>query len=93
MSEATLQRYMRSKCKTHSVFWRKMKFEGQHGCPDVMIAYEGQVMFVELKSDTGMGRLSGIQEYQIEKMRNADIIVRVISTKEGVDDVIREIKT
>jgi hypothetical protein len=40
-----------------------------------------------------MGRLSGIQEYQIEKMRNADIIVRVISTKEGVDDVIREIKT
>jgi len=93
MSEATLQRQFRHKCRDAGVFWRKMKFEGQHGCPDVMIAYKGQIVFVELKSDTGLGRLSGIQEYQIEKMRNADIVVRVIATTEGVDDVIREIKT
>ncbi|MDB4261351.1 hypothetical protein N9878_00650 [bacterium] len=91
MSEGSLQAYFKNQCKARGVFWRKIKFEGQRGCPDVMIAFEGRVMFVELKNPNGKGKLSALQVRQILKMNTAGLTCHVTDNKEGVDDVIRRI--
>ena len=89
--EGALQRYFKAKVKAHGVFWRKIKFEGQRGCPDTIIAKNGRVMFVELKTPTGDGELSALQVYQINEMSGAGMDVRVINTREAIDHVIKEI--
>ena len=58
--------------------WRKIKFEGQSGCPDILIAHKGRIIFVELKSPTKKGRLSEIQKRQIKHFKNAGIKVHVV---------------
>tara|TARA_R110000751_G_scaffold170172_3_gene276832 strand:+ start:2128 stop:2412 length:285 start_codon:yes stop_codon:yes gene_type:complete len=91
MSEGSLQAYFKNQCKARGVFWRKIKFEGQRGCPDVMIAYEGRVLFVELKNPNGKGELSALQVRQILKLNAAGVTCHVTDSKDGVDDVIRKL--
>ena len=56
-SERALQGYLFRRAKQHGIYCRKMRAEGQTGFPDVLLAHDGIVMFVELKSPTGKGRL------------------------------------
>ena len=91
MSEGALQSYFKNQTKKHKVFWRKIKFEGRRGCPDVLIAFDGQVIFVELKNPNKKGRLSQLQVRQIQHMKDAGLSVEIITDKEQVDDVIRKI--
>jgi|TARA_R110000803_G_scaffold35012_2_gene76051 hypothetical protein len=89
MREGLLQKYYKSLCAKHEVFWRKIKFEGQNGCPDTFIAHKGRVIWIELKSDKG--KLSKIQIWQIKQMKAAGLDVRVINSKEKIDDTVKEI--
>ena len=91
ITEAALQRYFKRQCKEHGIYWRKLTFEGRRGAPDTLIAIIGRAVFVELKSPTGKGKLSKLQEREIGHMRDAGLDVRVIQTKEEVDDIIREL--
>lgn len=90
-TEGALQRYFKSQAASHGIMWRKIKFEGQSGCPDILIAHKGRIIFVELKSPTKKGRLSEIQKRQIKHFKNAGIKVHVVDDKEQVDNVISEI--
>ena len=90
-TEAQLQAYFRSAARKTGVLWRKIKFEGQRGCPDVLIAHEGQVVLVELKSPSRTGRLSPLQRRQVTKLKRAGMTVHVVDNKEQVDDIISKI--
>jgi len=91
ITEAALQRYFKRQCAAHKIYWRKLKFEGRRGAPDNLIAITGRAMFVELKSPSGLGKLSKLQEREIGHMRDAGLDVRVIQSKEEVDDIIKEL--
>ena len=74
MTEGTLQRYFKRQAKLAGILWRKIKFEGQRGCPDVLIA---------------KGKLSEIQKRQIKKLTDAGIEAHVIDTQKDIDDIIK----
>jgi len=90
-SEAALERYLKREAEAHDIFIRKVQAVGYPGFPDRLLACDGRVMFIELKSPTGRGVLSPKQIYTIEKMAGHGLDVRVIASKEGVDDAIREL--
>ena len=93
LSEGRLQAYFKNQCKARGVFWRKIAFEGQRGCPDVMIAYGGRVFFVELKNPNKKGKLSKLQRRQMQYLTAVGVTCYVIDDKEGIDNVIRDIIT
>jgi hypothetical protein len=91
MSESDLQLYFKNLCKDKDVLWRKIKFEGQRGCPDVLIANCGKLVLVELKNPNKKGVLSKLQKLQIQKLKKAGLDVRVLDNKEEINNVVREI--
>ena len=90
-TEGALQRYFKRQAASHGILWYKIRFEGQRGCPDILIAYKGKIELIELKSPTKKGRLSELQKRQIKKFKDAGITVHVVDSKEQVDNVISEI--
>lgn len=88
MSEKALQKYLMLRAKTEGVYARKMQAVGRVGFPDVLIAFKGVVIFIELKSPTGKGGLSEMQIWEHTQLRMAGCDIRVISTKGEVDNVI-----
>ncbi len=91
MSEAALQRYLFKQAKLHSVYHRKTMAVGRVGFPDCLLASDVKAVYVELKSPSGDGRLSVMQEREIKRMKGAGLDVRVIDTREQVDAIIREL--
>ena len=89
-TEAHLQGYLFRQAKRHKIFCRKMQATGRRGFPDVMLVND-RVVFIELKSPSGTGRLSALQFVEIGLLRHAGADVRIIDTKEGVDDLINEL--
>ena len=90
-SEKNLQDYLLKKAKFNNIYARKVVAVGHTGFPDVMLVVYGNVLFVELKSPTGKGRLSKKQEKEIERLRNEGINVYVIDSYAGADDVIKNL--
>jgi hypothetical protein len=89
-TEAGLQLYLFRQAKMHQIFCRKMEASGRRGFPDVLLIND-RVVFVELKTPAGTGRLSALQKREIDLLRRAGADVRVIDTVEGVDDLIAEL--
>lgn len=69
----------------------KTECVGKRGFPDCTLIDNGQVIFVELKSPAGTGRLSKLQERTIQQMRAAGARVEVIDSVKGVNNLIREL--
>ena len=90
-NEGRLQAYAKAQAEGAGVLWRKLAFEGQRGCPDTLMAYGGAVVFVELKHPGGTGRISRLQEYQLERLRDAGVDARIINTRAEIDAVIDEL--
>jgi hypothetical protein len=68
----------------------KFTSPGNVGVPDrIAITPEGQVWFVELKTETG--RLSRMQEYQLERLRRQNCNVVVLYGGEEVEKVVTAI--
>tara|TARA_R110000744_G_scaffold184672_1_gene304068 strand:- start:329 stop:646 length:318 start_codon:yes stop_codon:yes gene_type:complete len=91
VSEKHLQDYLFVQAKKHGIYARKMQAVGHTGFPDVLLAFDGYALFIELKNPNGKGRLSQKQEAEIKRLMEAGLDVYVISKKEEVDDLIREI--
>lgn len=89
-TEAHLQAYLFRQAKRHQIFCRKMEASGRRGFPDVLLIND-RVVFIELKSPAGTGRLSALQIVEIKLLRHAGADVRIIDTKEAVDDLIAEL--
>ena len=62
---------------------------GNVGVPDrVVVLPGGRVIFVELKTDTGV--VSPIQERQIKKLKDLGVDVRVVRGVNEVDDFLKK---
>ena len=90
-SEALLQNYLIKQAQAHGIYARKLVAVGRTGFPDVMIAFDSKVLFIELKSPTGRGRLSKKQDREIKRMLDVGLFVIVLQSREEVDEVLRKI--
>ncbi len=87
-SERALQNYLITQATARGIYARKTVTPGRSGFPDVMLAYKGRVVFVELKTPLGGGKLSKLQVREIARMSDAGLDVRVYETVEDVDALI-----
>ena len=90
-SEKSLQNYLFLSAKNHGVYCRKVMAVGHTGFPDVFLARGGRVVLVELKSPTGLGRLSAKQVRELERICHAGITLYVIDSRDQVDEIIRNL--
>ena len=91
MSEKDLQNYLKKLCKRHGVYFAKTESRSGRGFPDCVLIFDGSVVFVELKSPTGKGRLSELQVRCHSSIMVAGGDVRVLSSVGGVDGLIDEL--
>lgn len=90
-TEKALQNYLFRQAKAVGIYCRKMAAVGRRGFPDVLLAFGGVIIFVELKSPANTGRLSAGQVYEISALKSCGLRVLIIKTKEDIDVVIKEL--
>lgn len=86
INEKEIENYLVDAVKAIGGMVRKIKFVNRRGCPDRLVIHNGS-HFVELKRPKG-GKLSKLQEREIETMREHGASVHVINTKALVDKFI-----
>lgn len=79
MLESKLQAKCVKLAKKNKVLARKIHAENNKGFPDLLLIFPitGKTVYVEMKSPTGKGKLSKVQEREIERIRaqNASVFV------------------
>ena len=86
MGEANLQKTAMAACRNRGCLSYKVHAEGVKGFPDLIIFKPGGASFLlELKSPTGKGRLSKIQQYRIDELRSVGVNVYVVANKVEID--------
>lgn len=77
MKESTIERQFVRACRERGALSYKFVSPSHRGVPDrVVITSDGRVVFVELK--TPRGRLSGLQKYEIARLRERGVSVWVV---------------
>lgn len=90
--EKDIERRMGDMLKRRGCLYYKFESPGNPGVPDrIVITPAGRVVFVELK--TQVGRLSGLQKYQIDRMREAGAEVRTVKGWEQAKAFVEEVAT
>ena len=100
--EGKIQAYGMAELKERGCLVRKISYEGRRGCPDHLVCvpsfydkkddyyYSSQIIFIEYKKDENtQPEPHQIREH--ERMRAVGADVRVIGSKEQVDELIREL--
>jgi len=87
-SEKDLQNHLFRLADAHKIYCRKVVAVARVGFPDILLAHKGQTVLVELKSPTGKGRLSKMQEREIARLTEAGVHVEIISAFEDADTLI-----
>lgn len=89
--EALVENYLKQRVEALDGFSYKLENSGRLGAPDrLCVFHHSLTAFVECKSK--VGRLSGKQEREINRLRNRGHLVYVTNTKELVDTFIDEVK-
>lgn len=90
MLESRIEQYLVTGVKKLGGLCFKFESPGNPGVPDrIVITADGEIIFVELKTD--VGRLSKIQGYIISEMRKRKADVRVLKGLESVKQFLAEI--
>lgn len=87
--EGVIENYLRNQCRKHNYLCYKFVSPGRIGVPDRIVIANGQVIFVELKSETG--KLSKVQEVCINEMKLKGADVRIFNSKHMIDDFMQEL--
>lgn len=67
--ESNLHKKCREQAELHDVLFRKVKYEGRSGCPDVLLIFpKGTVVFVEMKNPNKKGSLRACQGRELGKI-------------------------
>lgn len=89
MRERDIEAKLRQAIKKDGGLFFKFVSPGNSGVPDrIAILPDGQIWFIELKAESG--RLSPIQIWQIDRLRQLGVNVAVIRGKEGGIDWLTE---
>ena len=92
MLEKEIEKYLRDKIKNLGGIAYKFISPSNNGVPDrIVLLPKGKIIFVELKNEHG--KTSKMQDIQIERIRNLGFDVRIINSKQKVDEFINEIQT
>ena len=86
--EGIIERYLVKRCEENDFLCRKYVSPGRRGVPDRVVFARGHVVYIELKSATGV--LSPLQKREITRMINHGADVRVYASKSEIDDFIEE---
>jgi hypothetical protein len=89
--ENKLQKYLVAQCKSHDILCRKLRAEGRRGWPDMILIFEGHIVFIELKNPNGKGELSALQELEIKEIKDHGAAAVVVDSFVGVDHVIAKL--
>ncbi|GIO34365.1 nuclease [Paenibacillus albilobatus] len=90
MREREIEEYLRKRVKAAGGAAYKWTSPGNSGVPDRIVIFPGGwVVFVELKAPGG--KPTKLQEVQHKRLRALDCDVRIIDSKEQVDDFIKEL--
>jgi hypothetical protein len=87
-TEKQLQNYIKTTAKRNGIGFYKLECAGQTGFPDVLLAYNGHSLYVELKSPAGTGRLSPRQGIMLAKLTSQGLETYVIDNKQDADALI-----
>ena len=88
MTEADLQKRVLKYARTHGIFARKLVAVNYRGFPDLMLARDARILFLELKTPRGTGVLSALQKASLDEMRKAGLQVAVADTYDDAIHVI-----
>lgn len=90
MKEKDIENYLRTQVKKLGGIAYKFISPGNVGVPDrIIIMPNGKIYFVELKTDKG--KLTELQNRQIDKIKNLGQEVVVVYGKSGADEFIKEL--
>lgn len=90
-AENHVEGYLLKQCEQHQLLCFKFVSPGRNGMPDRVVIGNHRVVFVETKAPGGKPRKLQLVVHQ--QMRDHGADVRVISTRQEVDDLIKEITT
>lgn len=91
MRESKLEKSLSAKVKKAGGLCYKFVSPNNPGVPDrIFIFPNGRIIFVELKTETG--RLSKIQEWQINQLRAIGCDVRVLSGSADIEQFAKEVR-
>lgn len=88
LTEAELQKRVLKYARNNGIFARKLVAVNYRGFPDILLAYGGYILFLELKTPNGTGVLSKLQKATLAEMQKAGLQIAVADT---YDDAIRVI--
>jgi len=91
-TERALQDYLRHRAKSLGMTFDKLESRSRQGFPDALIVYKGVVMFVELKTPAGTGKVSPAQQRVMTDLHEHGANVRLVDSKELADQVLQEIE-
>lgn len=87
--ERDIEKWLRRQIEHMGGMFMKFVSPGNDGVPDrIAIMPGGSIWFVELKASSG--RLSPIQEWQINRMKELGVRVVVVKGMQGAADFIKE---
>lgn len=90
MRERNIETYLRNKVKAAGGWAPKWTSPGSNGVPDrIVFLPGGKVAYVELKAPGK--KPTALQEVQHKRLRALGQTVHVIDSREGVDELIREL--
>lgn len=87
--EGIIENYLIKLSKIHDAICWKFVSPGQRGVPDRIVIHDGQVYFIELKSETGT--LSETQKLKINTLKKHKANVYVMNAKEQIDKFFKKI--
>jgi hypothetical protein len=71
--------------------YRKARWEGRKGCPDCFVWWTWpRAAFIEIKADGD--RLSGLQQREIERMRETGIPVFIARSIADIDEIVKKVR-
>lgn len=77
MKESTIERKFVRACRERGAMSYKFVSPSHRGVPDrIVVTADGRIVFVELK--TPRGSLSGLQKYEIARLRDRGVAVWVV---------------
>lgn len=89
-TENDVETYLVKECKQSDILCYKFVSPSNVGVPDRILIYKGNTYYVETKSPGEKPRLS--QQIVHKRFKEHGVIVHVIDSKSGVDDIIKTIK-
>lgn len=89
--EGLVENYLIKQSKANGYLCYKFTSPGKRGVPDRIVIGNGHTIFIELKSETGDLRKQ--QEFRIREMREHGADVRVLNTKQKIDQFFLELES